>query len=146
MRIEPYLFFNGRCEEALNFYKTALNAEVQMMMRNSESPEPPPPGMLPPGSENKIMHASILIGGALVMMSDGMCDGSEASNAAAFKGFSLSLDCADEAEARRAFEALAGQGGQVTMPLGPTFWAPLFGMVTDKFGVAWMVGVSGPNG
>lgn len=145
MRIEPYLFFNGRCEEALNFYKTALNAEVQMMMRNSESPEPPPPGMLPPGSENKIMHASILIGGALVMMSDGMCDGSEA-NAAAFKGFSLSLDCADEAEARGAFEALAGSGGQVTMPLGPTFWAPLFGMVNDKFGVAWMVGVSGPNG
>lgn len=141
MRIDPYLFFNGRCEEAVNFYKAQLGAELQMMMRNSESPEPPPPGMLPPGSENKIMHASILIGGALVMMSDGMCDGSE--SASAFKGFSLSLDCADEAEARRVFDALAGQGGTVTMPLAKTFWAPLFGMVSDKFGVGWMVGVSG---
>lgn len=142
MRIDPYLFFNGRCEEAVEFYRTALGAEVQMMMRNSESPEPPPPGMLPPGSEQKIMHASILIGGALVMMSDGMCDGTEGA-AGNFKGFSLSLDCANEAEARRAFDALAGRGGQVTMPLGPTFWAPLFGMVTDRFGVGWMVGVSG---
>lgn len=142
MRIDPYLFFNGRCEEALNFYKKELGAEVQMMMRNSESPEPSPPGMLPPGSEDKIMHASVLIGGALLMMSDGMCDGS-VSPAQAFKGFSLSLDCADEAQARRAFEALASQGGQVSMPLAKTFWAPLFGMVSDRFGVSWMVGVSG---
>lgn len=142
MRIDPYLFFNGRCEEALNFYKKELGAEVQMMMRNSESPEPPPPGMLPPGSEDKIMHASVLIGGALLMMSDGMCDGA-VSPAQAFKGFSLSLDCADEAQARRAFEALANQGGQVGMPLAKTFWAPLFGMVSDRFGVSWMVGVSG---
>lgn len=141
MRIEPYLFFNGRAEEAIDFYKAELGAEVQMMMRNSESPEPPPPGMLPPGSENKIMHASILIGGALVMMSDGNCDGGQAANA--FKGFSLSLDCANEAEARRAFDAFAGKGGKVDMPLAKTFWAPLFGMVTDKFGVQWMVGVSG---
>jgi PhnB protein len=140
MRIDPYLFFNGRCEEAIAFYKAELGAELQMMMRNSESPEPPPPGMLPPGSEQKIMHASMLIGGALLMMSDGMCDGSE--GASRFKGFSLSLDCADEAEARRVFDALA-QGGQVGMPLGKTFWAPLFGMVSDKFGVGWMVGVSG---
>lgn len=137
MRIDPYLFFNGRCEEAINFYKSQLGAELQMMMRNSESPEPAPPGMLPPGSENKIMHASLLIGGALVMMSDGRCDGDTS-----FKGFSLSLDCADEAEARRAFDALA-KGGQVTMPLGKTFWAPLFGMVSDQFGIGWMVGVSG---
>ncbi|MDN3919137.1 VOC family protein [Roseateles violae] len=139
MRIDPYLFFNGRCEEAINFYKAELGAELQMMMRNSESPEPPPPGMLPPGSENKIMHASLLIGGALVMMSDGRADGDTS-----FKGFSLSLDCADEAEARRAFDALA-RGGRVDMPLGKTFWAPLFGMVADKFGVAWMVGVSGQS-
>ncbi|HEY1092761.1 MAG TPA: VOC family protein, partial [Burkholderiaceae bacterium] len=131
--------FNGRCEEAINFYKTALNAELQMMMRNSEMPEPPPPGMLPPGSENKICHASLLIGGALVMMSDGSCDGNTA-----FKGFSLSLDCESEAQARKYFDALA-VGGQVSMPLSKTFWAPLFGMVSDKFGVGWMVGIAAPQ-
>jgi PhnB protein len=136
MKIDPYLFFDGRCEEAIEFYKKALNAKVEFMMRNSESPEPPPEGMLPPGSENKIMHASLHIGGALVMMSDGMCSGD-----ASFKGFSLSLDCPDADIAREAFAALA-DGGRVTMPLGKTFWAPLFGMVTDRFGVGRMVGVS----
>ena len=139
MKIDPYLFYNGRCEEAINFYKSALGAELQMMMRNSDSPEPPPPGMLPPGSENKIMHASLLIGGALIMMSDGDCKGETA-----FKGFSISLDCGNEAEAQRAFNALA-DGGHVNMPLSKTFWAPLFGMVVDKFGVNWMVGVSAPQ-
>ncbi|MDR7335993.1 VOC family protein [Roseateles asaccharophilus] len=136
MKIDPYLFFEGNCEQAIEFYKKALGAKVEFMMRNSESPEPPPEGMLPPGSENKIMHASLHIGGALVMMSDGMCNGE-----GSFKGFSLSLDCPDADTAREAFAALA-DGGQVTMPLGKTFWAPLFGMVTDRFGVAWMVGVS----
>ena len=139
MRIDPYLFYNGRCEEAINFYKSALGAELQMMMRNSDSPEPPPPGMLPPGSENKIMHASLLIGGALIMMSDGDCKGETT-----FKGFSVSLDCGNEAEAQRAFNALA-DGGRVNMPLSKTFWAPLFGMVVDKFGVNWMVGISAPQ-
>ncbi|HEV6968691.1 VOC family protein [Roseateles sp.] len=136
MKIEPYLFFDGRCEEAIGFYSRALGAKVEFMMRYAESPEPPPPGMLPPGSEQKIMHASLHIGGALVMMSDGMCGGDTA-----FKGFSLSLDCPDADQAREAFAALS-VGGQVTMPLGKTFWAPLFGMVTDRFGVGWMVGVS----
>lgn len=136
MKIEPYLFFNGRCEEAIGFYQQALGARVEFLMRNSESPEPPPPGMLPPGSEHKIMHASLHIGGALVMMSDGMCEGNMA-----FKGFSLSLDCPDADAAREAFAALA-DGGQVKMPLARTFWAPLFGMVEDRFGVGWMVGVS----
>lgn len=136
MKIDPYLFFDGRCEEAIEFYKKALGAQVEFMMRNSESPEPPPEGMLPPGSEHKIMHASLHIGGALVMMSDGMCSGE-----GGFKGFSLSLDCPDHDSAREAFAALA-DGGQVTMPLGKTFWAPLFGMVTDRYGVGWMVGVS----
>ncbi|HEY4082311.1 MAG TPA: VOC family protein [Burkholderiaceae bacterium] len=139
MKIDPYLFYNGRCEEAINFYKSALGAEVQMMMRNSDSPQPPPPGMLPPGSENKIMHASLLIGGALIMMSDGDCKGE-----ATFKGFSVSLDCDDEPEAQRAFNALAN-GGNIVMPLSKTFWAPLFGMVVDKFGVHWMVGKSAPQ-
>ena len=136
MKIEPYLFFDGRCEEAIEFYKKALGATVGFLMRNSESPEPPPPGTLPPGSENKIMHASVHIGGALVMMSDGMCAGDTA-----FKGFSLSLDCPDADSAREAFAALA-VGGQIHVPLGKTFWAPLFGMVNDRFGVGWMVGVS----
>ncbi|MBV8504173.1 MAG: glyoxalase/bleomycin resistance/extradiol dioxygenase family protein [Paucibacter sp.] len=137
MKIDPYLFYEGRCEEAIELYKSALGAEVQMMMRNSESPAPAPEGMLPPGSGHKILHASLLIKGALIMMSDGMCSGQTA-----FKGFSISLDCANEAEARAAFEALA-VGGQVKMPLSQTFWAPLFGMLDDKFGVGWMIGVSG---
>ena len=136
MKIDPYLFFEGRCEEAIEFYKKALGATVEFLMRNSESPEPAPPGMLPPGSANKIMHASVHIGGALVMMSDGMCSGQSS-----FKGFSLSLDCPDADAAREAFAALA-DGGQVTVPMAKTFWAPLFGMVTDRFGVGWMVGVS----
>jgi PhnB protein len=136
MKIDPYLFFDGRCEEAIEFYQQALGAKVEFLMRNSESPEPPPEGTLPPGSEDKIMHASLHIGGALVMMSDGLCGGD-----AGFNGFSLSLDCPDADAAREAFAALA-EGGQVSMPLGKTFWAPLFGMVTDRFGVSWMVGVS----
>lgn len=136
MKIDPYLFFDGRCEEAIEFYKQALGAKPEFVMRYAESPEPPPPGMLPPGSAQKIMHASVHIGGALVMMSDGRCGGDTA-----FKGFALSLDCPDADQAREAFAALA-DGGQVTMPLAKTFWAPLFGMVTDRFGVGWMVGVS----
>ena len=136
MKIEPYLFFDGRCEEAIEFYQVALGAKVGFMMRNSESPEPQPPGMLPPGSDDKIMHASVHIGGALIMMSDGMCSGE-----ARFKGFSLSLDCPDASTAQEAFAALA-DGGQVTMPLSKTFWAPVFGTVNDRFGVGWMVGVS----
>ena len=139
MKIDPYLFFDGRCEEAITFYKEALGAEVQMMMRYSDSPEPTPPGMLPPGSENKIMHASILVGGALIMLSDGNCAGQTS-----FKGFSISLDCDNEEQAHKAFNALAA-GGQVKMPLTRTFWAPLFGMLDDKFGVGWMIGISAPQ-
>jgi len=136
MAIEPYLFFNGRCEEAVEFYKKALGAEVLMMMRFKESPEPHPPGMLPPGSESKIMHACIRIGDASVMASDGRCTGQPD-----FHGFSLSLTAANEAEAERKFAALA-DGGQVQMPLGKTFWSPCFGMVADRFGVGWMVSVA----
>ena len=136
MRVEPYLLFNGRCEEAVEFYKKALRAEVIMLMRFKESPEPHPPGMLPPGSENKIMHVSLRIGDATVMASDGRCTGQ--SN---FQGFSLSLTAANEAEADRIFAALA-DGGQVQMPLAKTFWSPRFGMVADCFGVSWMVTVA----
>jgi PhnB protein len=133
--IEPYLFFNGRCEEAVEFYRKALGGEVQMMMRYKESPEPPKPGMLPPGFENKIMHASFRVGGTLVMASDGC-----STDKAKFEGFTLALSVANEAEADRAFNALAN-GGQVRMPLAKTFWSPRFGMVADKFGVGWMVSV-----
>jgi PhnB protein len=137
MHVESYLFFNGRCEEAIEFYKRALGAEVLMLMRNKESPEPTPPGMLPPGSENKVMHATIRVGSSNLMLSDGRCDGKPV-----FNGFSLSLDAASVAEAERLFAALA-DGGAVQMPLAKTFWSPKFGMVADRFGVGWMVSVAG---
>ncbi|MGN6555578.1 MAG: VOC family protein [Verrucomicrobiota bacterium] len=133
--IQPYLFFNGVCEQALEFYKKALGAEVELMMRYKESPEPPPPGMLPPGFENKIMHTSFRIGQTTVMASDGCSE-----EKTGFNGFSLSLTVAMEAEADRAFAALA-EGGQVRMPLTKTFWSPRFGMVQDRFGVGWMISV-----
>jgi PhnB protein len=133
MPVEPYLFFNGRCEEAIQFYKKALGAEVLMQMRFSESPEPPSEDCLPPGSENKVMHACLRIGDTNVMASDGMAKGEPN-----FDGFSLSLTARDEAEAERLFAAL-GDGGEVQQPLTKTFFAPHFGMVTDRFGVSWMV-------
>jgi len=136
MRVETYLFFDGRCEEAIEFYKKILGAEVTMLMRFKDSPEPPQPGMIPPGSENKIMHVSFRIGDTTVMASDGRCAGQ-----ANFQGFSLSLTVANEAEADRKFAALV-EGGQVQMPLAKTFWSPRFGMVTDRFGVGWMVSVA----
>jgi PhnB protein len=131
--IEPYLFFEGRCEEAIEFYKRTLGAEVNMLMRFKDSPEPPPPGCVPAGSENKVMHASLRIGGKSVMMADGRCSGK-----LNFDGFALSLSFATEAEADKKFTALA-DGGQVMMPLGKTFFATRFGMLNDRFGVHWMV-------
>ena len=133
--IQPYLFFNGGCEQAVEFYRKALGAEVEMMMRFKDSPEKPQPGMVPPGFENKIMHTSFRIGDTTVMASDG-CSADKPS----FQGFSLALSVASEAEADRAFAALA-DGGQVRMPLTKTFWSPRFGMVADRFGIAWMVSV-----
>ena len=135
MLVETYLMFDGRCEEAIGFYERALGAKVEMLMRFSESPDPVPEGMLPPGSERKVMHASLRIGDAVVMLSDGNCTGKPA-----FAGFSLSYAVPDEATAKRAFDALAG-GGQVQMPLCKTFWSPYFGMLTDRYGVGWMVGI-----
>ena len=135
MRVEPYLFFNGRCEEAVEFYKKALGAKVAVLMRFKDSPEPHAPGMLPPGSENKVMHVSFRVGDTTVMASDGFCKGQTD-----FQGLSLSLTVSNEAEADRAFAALADEG-QVQMPLSKTFWSPRFGMVTDRFGLGWMVTV-----
>lgn len=133
MQVQPYLFFDGCCEEAIEFYRKALGAEVQMLMRFKDSPDPPPPGMVPPGSENKVMHASMRIGNTDVMASDGNCGGK-----AAFQGFSLSIDAPDVATADRLFNALA-ESGKVQMPMGKTFFSPRFGMVQDRFGVGWMV-------
>jgi PhnB protein len=133
MQVQAYLFFDGRCEEAVEFYKKVLGAKVEMLMRFKESPEPPQPGMVPPGSENKIMHTCFRIGDTAVMASDGGCTGK-----VRFQGFSLSLSAANEAEADRLFAAL-GDGGAVQMPLGKTFFSPRFGMVADRFGVSWMI-------
>jgi len=132
--IQPYLTFGGRCEEALEFYKKALGAEVEMVMRFNESPEPAPEGMLAAGFENKIMHASFKVAGAVIMASDGCNADSK------FDGFSLSLAVKTEAEADKYFNGLA-DGGKVNMPLGKTFWSPRFGMVEDRFGINWMVNV-----
>ena len=138
MHIESYVFFNGRCEEAIEFYQRALGAEVLMLMRNKDSPEPASPGALPQGSENKVLHASLRIGKSTVMASDGHCDGRPE-----FRGFSLSIAADSVAEAERMFNALA-EGGTVQMPLAQTFWSPKFGMVADRFGLSWMVSVTTP--
>ena len=134
--VQPYLFFGGRCEEAIEFYRTTLGAEVEMLMRFKDSPEPPSPDMAPPGSEEKVMHCSFRVGETTLMASDGMCR--EGTN---FQGFSLSLTVPDEAAAERTFTALAGDG-EVQMPLSKTFWSPCFGMLTDRFGLGWMISVA----
>jgi PhnB protein len=136
MQVQVYLFFAGRCEEAVEFYKRSIGAQVEMLMRFKETPEPPQPGMIPPGSENKIMHTSFRVGDTTVMASDGRCEGG-----AQFAGFSLSLTVDNESEADRVFAAL-GEGGQVQMPLTKTFWSPRFGMLNDRFGVGWMISVA----
>jgi len=133
MAIQPYLFFEGRTEEALEFYKKALGAEVQAILRYKDGPAgaKAPDGSSPP--PEKVMHSAALIGGSLVMASDGFCSGKPS-----FGGFSLSFEAKDEADAKKRFDALA-VGGKIGMPLGETFFAKSFGMVTDKFGLGWMI-------
>jgi len=133
--IEPYLFFSGRCEEALAFYGTVLGAEVSYMMRYSDSPEAIPPGMLAPGFEDKIMHATFTIAGNTLMASD------SSEENTSFNGFKLSLSLPTQAETERVFNLLA-EGGSIEMPLAKTFWSPSFGMLTDRFGLGWMVSVA----
>jgi len=133
MLTEPYLFFEGRCDEAVDFYRKHLGAEVGTLMRYKESPEPHQPGMLPPGSENKVMHGTIKIGDSKVMVSDGRCSGKPD-----FRGFALTLTAPDVARADKLFAALA-DGGQVQMAQAKTFFSPRFGMVTDRFGVLWII-------
>jgi PhnB protein len=130
MQVQPYLFFDGRCEEALAFYRGALGAEVMMLMRFKDSPDP---GTVLPGAGDKVMHTSFRIGETTMMASDGQCQ-----ERSSFQGFSLSLTAPDDAEAERLFAALA-DGGQVQMPLTKTFFSSRFGMVADRFGVSWMV-------
>jgi PhnB protein len=137
MQVHPYLNFDGRCEEALEFYRRALDAKIEMLMRFKESPDP---GMVSPGSEEKVMHSSFRVGDAIVLASDGRCQGN--TN---FQGISLTLSVADAAEAEKRFGALA-DGGQVQMPLTETFFSPRFGMVADRFGVSWMVLVEHQQG
>ena len=133
-KVELYLCFDGRCEEALEFYRSTLGAEIQMLMRFKDSPEPTNPGMCgAPGSENKVMHASFKIGETRLMASDGRCQGRPN-----FQGVTLSIAAANEAEVDRIITALAN-GGEVQMPPTKTFLSPRFGMVTDRFGVSWMV-------
>lgn len=137
MQVQPYLFFNGRCEEAVKFYQKALGAKVEMLMRFKDSPEEPNSDMGPVDPES-VMHSSLKIGDAMIMASDGC--GKEPMD---FKGFSLSLTAANEAEADRMFAALA-DGGEVQMPLDKTFFSPRFGAVADRFGVSWMIYVAPP--
>lgn len=133
MQLQPYLHFDGRCDEAIAFYREALGADLKLRLSFRDSPVPMDPGMVPPGSEDKVMHAQLAIGDTVLMLSDGRCGGTTD-----FKGFSLALGVEDEAAAQRVFAALA-QGGEIRMPLGKTFFSRCFGMVADRFGVSWMV-------
>jgi PhnB protein len=139
MQVQCYLNFDGRTEEALEFYKTAIGAKVESMMRFSDSPEPAAPGCVPPGGEKKVMHSSFKVGDTTLMASDCHCTGKPN-----FQGISLTLSPANEAEADKLFDALSN-GGQVQMPLTKTFFSPRFGVVVDRFGISWMVVVPHPD-
>ena len=130
MQVQPYLFFDGRCDEALEFYKKTIDAKVDMLMRFKDAPDQ---SMISPGSHDKVMHAAVRVGDTQVLVSDGRCLGKPN-----FQGFALTITAADAAEGERRFNALA-DGGQVQMPLGKTFFSPCFGAVADRFGVGWMV-------
>ena len=132
--VQSYLFFSGRCNEALEFYRTALGAEIEMIMRFKDSPEPVPADQLAPGYEEKVMHSSFRIGKTILMASDGC------GEAETFGGFSLSLAVTSAEEADRYFAALT-EGGKICMSLDKTFWSPKFGIVQDRFGISWMVNV-----
>lgn len=142
MQIFPYLFFDGRCDEAIEFYRGALGAEVTMLMRMKDAPPDVQGQCAPAGAEEKVMHATMRVGDTLLHASDGASGGMTFSGKPEFRGVSLSLTLSDPDDAQRRFDALA-EGGQVLMPLDKTFFSPCFGMVTDRFGVSWMVIVPG---
>jgi len=139
MNVKPYLYFDGCCERALEFYQQALGARVDVLMRFKDNPDPNGCQGMPPDSAEKVMHCSFHIGDTEIMASDGNCQGK-----AAFQGISLTITAATPEEAERLFNAL-GDGGQVQMPMMTTFFSPRFGMVADKFGVSWMVLAAQPN-
>jgi PhnB protein len=130
MQVQPYLFFDGRCDEEIEFYKKTLGAEVGMLMRWKDAPDK---SMCTAANADKVMHSSLKIGDTRVMASDGRNTGNPK-----FDGFALSLNAKDEADADRMFNALSN-GGQVIMPMSKTFFSPRFGMTADKFGVNWMI-------
>lgn len=135
MQVQPYLYFDGRTEEALKFYEAKLGAKIEVMMRFSDAPPGAmqgSPGAPPPA--DKVMHANFRIGDTQIMASDGMCGGHSE-----FKGISMTITVEEEAEAERLFAAISSDGGKVTMPMSKTFFAGRFGMAADKFGVNWMV-------
>lgn len=140
MQVQPYLFFDGRADEAIAFYRKALGAEVTMIMHYKDNPDPAsqrcPDGTVPP--PDKVMHADLRIGQTRVLVSDGRCGGNPK-----FEGFSLTIPASTEADAERIFQSL-GDGGKVIMPLDKTFFSPKFGMVADRFGIAWMILVPQP--
>ncbi len=136
MKVQPYLFFDGKCEEALEFYKRALGAKVTALMRFSEGPDQ---AMVKPENKNKVMHSEFQVGEAVIMASDGYCNG-----APSFQGFSLTITVPNDAEAKRVFDTISA-GGEVKMPLEKTFFASSFGMAEDKYGVGWMVITDGPQ-
>lgn len=128
--VQPYIFFDGKCEEALEFYKDAIGAKVDMMMRFKEAPDQ---SQMQPNTGEKVMHAAFHVGTTQVLASDGHCAGKPS-----FQGFGLALNAKNDAEAEKLFTAV-GKGGQVLQPLTKTFFASKCGMVTDKFGIMWMV-------
>lgn len=130
MQVQPYLFFEGRCEEAIDYYCRKLGARLDVLMRYREAPDPT---MVPPGADDKVMHAAFRIGDTTLMASDGVCSGTPG-----FQGFSLSITTPSVAKAEQLFAALA-QDGQVQMPLAKTFYSPAFGMVADRYGLSWMI-------
>jgi len=136
--LQPYLYFGGRCEEAIAFYREAIGARQEFLLRFEESPEPMPPGILPPNFGKKIMHGSLRVGDQLIMVSNGC------GEPAKFAGFTMALTLPTADEAARAFQALAA-GGEVMMLQAPTFWSPLYGMLKDRFGVPWMVMAEMPD-
>lgn len=133
MKVQPYLSFDGRCEEAVEFYRSALGAEVVMLMRFKDMPDPAERRKIPHGTENKVMHACFRIGETEVMASDGQSSGQPS-----FKGITLSIAVGNDAEADRVFANLA-DGGQVQVPLTKTFFSSRFGILADRFGVPWMI-------
>ena len=130
MQVQSYLFFDGRCDDALEFYKKTIGAKVEMLMRWKDSPDK---SMCTPGNEDKVMHSAFRVGETSLMASDGRNTGNPN-----FQGFALSINAKDEAEADKLFGALS-EGGKITMPMTKTFFSPRFGMLADKFGVGWMI-------